>query len=136
MTARLSCPPGLPAIPASDLQGAGDIQRIIFSSENDDFRANVGCVNGNTSDVSIEIDMYSNDGEMLETKTLNLGPWSNGQITRIFRDYAPLNGYVDVFSNTEGAAFYWPHDPYNPYDVEKHKSARSAYVSLLNLDRI
>ncbi len=96
----------LPAIPSSDLQGAGEIQRIIFQSENDDFRANVGCVNGNPSDLIVTMELYDNEGNELEVKTLNLGPWSNGQVNRIFRDYAPLNGYVDVFSNTEGAAFY------------------------------
>jgi hypothetical protein len=33
----------------------------------------------------------------------------------------------------EGAVFRWPYDPYNPYDVEKHRSPRNMYVSLLTL---
>ena len=96
----------LPAVPSSNLIMASEKQRIIFQSENDDFRANVGCVNGNPSDLIVTMELFDNEGNELEVKTLNLGPWSNNQVTRIFRDYAPLNGYVDVFSNTEGAAFY------------------------------
>jgi hypothetical protein len=43
---------------------------------------------------------------------------------------------TDKFTLTfpaEGAVFHWPHDPYNPYDVEKHKSRRTGYTSLLTL---
>ncbi len=43
---------------------------------------------------------------MLETKNMDLGPWSNNQFNRIFRDYAPTNGYVDVTSTKAGAAYY------------------------------
>jgi len=96
----------LPAVPSDQLITGTDTQRIIFQSENDDFRANVGCVNGNPSDLIVTMELYDNEGNQLEVKTLDLGPWSNGQITRIFRDHAPLNGYVDVFSNTDGAAYY------------------------------
>jgi hypothetical protein len=37
---------------------------------------------------------------------MDLGPWSNNQINRIFRGYAPVNGYVDVSTQTVGAAFF------------------------------
>jgi formylglycine-generating enzyme required for sulfatase activity len=96
----------LPAVPSDDLIMSGETRRIIFMSENEDFRANVGCVNGTDSAVEILIDLFDAAGTPLETKTMNLGPWSNDQINRIFGFYEPVNGYVDVRSNTEGARYY------------------------------
>jgi hypothetical protein len=97
---------GLPGIPSDQLIGSGETRRIIFMSENDDIRANVGCVNGLNTPLRINIDMHDATGAMLETRTMDLAPWSNNQINRIFRTYAPVNGYVDVSTPTEDAAFY------------------------------
>jgi hypothetical protein len=97
---------GLPGIPSDQLIGFGQTKRIIFMSENDDIRANVGCVNGLATPLRINIDMYDATGAALETRTMDLGPWSNNQINRIFRNYAPVNGYVDVSTPTDGGAFY------------------------------
>jgi hypothetical protein len=97
---------GLPAIPSDQLTMFGETKRIIFMSENDDIRANVGCVNGLNTAVRINIAMYDGTGALLETRNMDLGPWSNNQINRIFRNYSPVNGYVDVSTPTEGGAFY------------------------------
>jgi formylglycine-generating enzyme required for sulfatase activity len=96
----------LPAVPEDDFIMAGETQRIIFMSENDDFRANLGCVNGTDMTVQIAIDLYDAAGTPLETKTMELRPWSNNQFNRILRDYQPVNGYVDVRSGTEGAKYF------------------------------
>jgi hypothetical protein len=42
-------------------------------------------------------------------------------------------GKFSIQFSAEGASFLWPHDPYNPYDMEKHKSGRDKYVSLLKI---
>ena len=97
---------GLPAIPSDQLTMFGETKRIIFMSENDDIRANVGCVNGLGTALRINIAMYGGDGTLLETRNMDLGPWSNNQINRIFRNYSPVNGYVDVSTPTDGGAFY------------------------------
>jgi len=97
---------GLPGIPSDQLIGFGQTKRIIFMSENDDIRANVGCVNGLDAPLRVNIDMYDASGTMLETRTMDLAPRSNNQINRIFRNYAPVNGYVDVSTPTEGGVFY------------------------------
>jgi hypothetical protein len=97
---------GLPAVPADQLIPSAQVKRIIFMSENDDTRANVGCVNGLDTPVHITLELYDGEGALLEVRNMNLGPWSNNQINRIFGDHAPVNGYVDVSSQTEGAAFY------------------------------
>jgi hypothetical protein len=96
----------LPAVPEDELMQTGDMRRIIFMSENSDFRANVGCVNGTDMTIQVLLDLYDAGGTMLETKTMSLDPWSNKQQNRIFRDYQPVNGYVDVRSETDGARYY------------------------------
>jgi hypothetical protein len=97
---------GLPAIRATEMIQGSEPQRIIFLSEDPDSRANVGCVNGRDTPVRITLELYDGAGTLLTVKTMNLGPWSNNQMNRIFGDYAPVNGCVDVSSQTAGAAFY------------------------------
>jgi len=96
----------VPGIPADMLLGEGDMGRIIFLSQDDALRANVGCVNGTAANVAISIRLYDADGTMLTTKGMNLSAYSNNQINKIFKDYAPVNGYVDVMSSTAGAAYF------------------------------
>jgi len=97
----------LPGIPADKMIASGVKKRIIFMNENDDVRANVGCQNGSEQTVRVFIELFNSAGESLETKTMDLAPWSNNQLTRVFRDYSPVEaGYVDVWTNTEGASIY------------------------------
>jgi PKD repeat protein len=96
----------IPGIPADNLIMQGETKRIIFMSENDDLRANLGCVNGVNDSVRIAVTMYDDTGAMLETKNMDLGPWSNNQFNRLFQNYSPTNGYVDVTSSKAGAAYY------------------------------
>jgi hypothetical protein len=96
----------LPAVPADELIPSGQTRRIIFFSENSGTRGNLGCVNGTGSEIDILIDLYDAGGTHLDATTLSLGAWGNDQINRIFRDHEPVNGYVDVLSNTPGASYY------------------------------
>jgi hypothetical protein len=93
-------------IPADRLLQTGDVGRIIFLSENDDMRSNIGCVNGTDTPITIDIAEYDATGTLLETRTMDLQPWSNKQINQILEDFAPVNGYVDVSSATPAAAFF------------------------------
>jgi hypothetical protein len=96
----------LPAVPEDELIQAGETRRIIFMSENSDFRANVGCTNGTDMQIRIELDLYDAAGTPLETRTMTLDPWSNKQLNRVFRAYQPVSGYIDVRSTTNGAKYY------------------------------
>ena len=97
----------LPGIPADRMIPTGVKKRIIFMSENEDFRANVGCQNGGEQAVRVFIELFNAEGESLETRTMDLAPWSNHQITRVFRNYSPITaGYVDVWTNTPDATIY------------------------------
>jgi hypothetical protein len=97
----------LPGIPADRMIASGVRKRIIFMNENDDVRANVGCQNGGGEQVTVNIELFSSAGESLETKIMDLAPYSNNQITRVFRNHSPISaGYVDVWTSTEGATIY------------------------------
>jgi hypothetical protein len=97
---------GLPAIRATEIIQGSEPQRIIFLSENEDSRANVGCVNGSSEPVTISIGLFDDAGTWLETRTMGLAPYSNNQINRIFEDYAPVNGYADVWADSDEALYY------------------------------
>jgi hypothetical protein len=96
----------LPGVYVDAMTPAGEKKRIIFMRENDEFRANLGCVNAVDTEVTVHIDLFDSDGAKLETKYMVLPPLSNKQANRIFRDYAPVKGYVDVWTNNPGASIY------------------------------
>jgi hypothetical protein len=96
----------VPGVHVSELIGQGEVGRIIFMTEGPEYRANLGCANGTDENLRIFIDLFDDAGTLLETKTLDLAPWSNNQLNRIFGDYASVRGYVDVRSDTPGAAYY------------------------------
>jgi hypothetical protein len=96
----------LPGIPADRMIPTGVTKRIVFLSENEDFRANLGCVNGVGTEVAVAIDLYDSEGVKLETKYMILPPYSNRQINGIFQDYAPVNGYVEFRTYTPDASIY------------------------------
>jgi len=93
-------------VPSSELITTDQVGRIIFMSEDPDFRANLGCANGVDDSVRISIDLYDDEGTLLETKTMDLGPWSNNQFKKIFEDYAPINGYANLRVREAGGSFY------------------------------
>ena len=97
---------GLPAIRATEMIQGSNPRHLIFLSEDDDSRANVGCVNGTAEPVVISLDVFDAEGTFLETRTMDLGPYSNNQINRVFRDYQPVNGYVDVWTDSDDALYY------------------------------
>ncbi len=96
----------LPGIHMDMMIPAGGRKRIVFMREDDDFRANLGCVNGVDAEVTVHIDLFDADGDPLATKHMVLPPFSNKQLNRIFQDYAPVRGYVDVWTYTPNASVY------------------------------
>ncbi len=98
---------GLPGIAQTDMTPAGVRQRILFMTENEGFRANLGCQNGTPAPLRVTAELFRADGTLLETRTIDLLPWSNLQVNRIFGPHSPVDaGFVDVWSTTSGAAFY------------------------------
>jgi hypothetical protein len=96
----------IPGVPEKMMIRQAERLRILFMSEDDELRANVGCQNGTAANLRIMIELFDASGESYGLETLDLPPYSNNQINRIFRDWAPISGYVDVWSTTSRASFY------------------------------
>jgi hypothetical protein len=75
-------------------------------NENEEVRANVGCISDHFTEVGINMQLFSSDGTLLENTHMTLPPWSNDQINRIFRNHAPVEGFVDLWTDTPYARIY------------------------------
>ncbi len=96
----------IPGYAASDLIPANMRQRILFFVENDDFRTNLGLMNGTGAAIRIQWERFTADGTSVETGFSDLPPWGNIQLNSVFSDEKPVNGgYVDVWTETTGGAF-------------------------------
>ena len=96
----------MPAIDPDDYIHYGERKRILFATENDDMRTNVGCVNGSGTVVGIKLELFDMEGNALATEMMILPPWGNDQLNRIFEEFAPISGYVDVSTPVQNRAFY------------------------------
>ncbi len=95
----------MPGVPTDDFIRSGDRRRILFGTENADMRTNLGCQAGSDG-VAVRMELFDMEGSSLATETVVLRPWGNDQINRIFEDFAPITGYVDVWTPMSGGAFY------------------------------
>lgn len=96
----------LPVIPAGELIPADSRKRILFFTENEAYRSNIGILNGTGSPMTIMWERYTADGTLVEEASAELPPWGNVQLNRVFQGEAPVvGGYIDVWTETEGAAF-------------------------------
>lgn len=96
----------IPLVSVKEMIVANERRRILFMSENDDFRSNLGCQNGTATNLRVTIEPFDASGVSLGLTTMDLPPYSNSQINRILRDWAPIIGYVDVWSTTPEAKFF------------------------------
>ena len=96
----------LPGIAADDLIPSGEMKRILFFTENQEYRSNIGILNGTGSSMTIKWRRYTADGMMVDEAMADLPPWGNVQLNRVFSAEAPVaGGYIDVWTETDGAAF-------------------------------
>lgn len=96
---------GVPAIPAGEMIGSGEHRRITFLCEDINQRANVSCVNATDRTIRVGISIHDASGTELGVRTMPLGPYANDQINRVLQPWQPVRGYVDVWSDTDGALF-------------------------------
>lgn len=96
----------MPSISESEMIGPNERRRIVFASEDGHFRTNVGCQNASRRTVVINFELFDQHGSSLATEMMVLGPWANDQINRVFSDYRPMHGVVDVWSAVSSASFY------------------------------
>jgi predicted GH43/DUF377 family glycosyl hydrolase len=95
----------MPGVPTDDFIRYGDRRRILFGTENVDMRTNVGC-QAASDGVAVRMELFDMEGTSLASETLVLRPWGNDQVNRIFEDFTPITGYVDVWTPMSGGAFY------------------------------
>lgn len=80
--------------------------RILFFTENGDFRSNLGLANGSGDPITIMWERFGPDGTSVDTGMMDLPPWGNTQLNRVFSDLSPVEAaYVDVWTETPGGAF-------------------------------
>ena len=95
----------IPAVARDGFIQSGERRRILFASENDELRFNIGCQNGSGELTAVSVELFDGEGTSLERATMVLPAWGNDQLNRIFEDYAPVNGYVDVWTVQSGRSF-------------------------------
>ena len=96
----------MPGIPPSEMIGHGERRRILFGTEDADMRTNIGCQNGIGATTVVMFELFDEDGVVLESSHMLLDPWSNQQLNRIFDDYRPVLGYVEVWTPVPSGLFY------------------------------
>ncbi len=96
----------MPAIEPDDFIMYGERKRILFGTENADMRTNVGCQSGIAGNSMVGYELFDMEGNSLDTGRLILHGWGNDQINRIFEDFAPVSGYVEVWTLLPTASFY------------------------------
>lgn len=95
----------LPAVRGTEMIVGTSSRRIIFLSENAEYRSNIGCVNGTGQPVRVFIGVSNNEGSPFDVETMDLGPYGNDQVNRVLADWAPVSGYVDVWADREDALY-------------------------------
>ncbi len=94
------------AVGAHEMIPGGESRRIILASENEQYRTNVGCQNGSDGSTVVNLELFDADGTSLANDIMILRPWSNDQANRLFEDFQPVNGYVDVSTGVVTMSFY------------------------------
>lgn len=89
-----------------DLIPAGQRRRVLFMTENDDFRSNLGFQNGTDRPLTVSWERFRADGTVVNSGETRLPPWGNTQWNRVFNDEKPIEAaYVDVWTDTGGGLF-------------------------------
>lgn len=95
----------IPAVAINDFIQPNERRRILFADENDDLQFNVGCQNGSDQPIVIILDLFDQEGSLLDRKRMSLQAWGNNQRDRVFKDFMPVSGYVDVWTRYTGGSF-------------------------------
>ncbi len=99
-------------IPAHSMLRAiryGEMGRLTGLSESgntsDGFRTNIGFANASGAMVTVDVMLYSSDGELVDSIQLTLGAYEQRQLNRVFPEATEV-GYALLSTSTPGGAFY------------------------------
>lgn len=96
----------MPTVTEDGFIETGERKRILFGTESDSMRTNIGCQNMNSHMTIVRFELLAADGSSLGVDYLTLQPWGNEQINRVFGGHAPVTGAVDVWVHLDGRAYY------------------------------
>ena len=96
----------MPAVALDQFIQHGETWRILFASEHDELRTNVGCQNGTDATTIVNLDLFDDQGTSLGRERMMLKAFGNDQINRVFDGFQPVNGYVDVSVALAGNEVY------------------------------
>ena len=93
----------VPGIAESDLVQGSIRKRLLYFTEDGDFRSNIAFQNGIGSNLRVKWERYLADGTMVESGTTDLAPYSNKQLNAVYKNEAPIEAaYMDVWTTTPG----------------------------------
>lgn len=96
----------LDGIRTFDCTGQNERRQLLFATEHADMRFNVGCFNASDQPARVAFELHRSDGTVLGTESLDLPPWGNDQLNRIFGPYQPVTGYVYYWSDLPTGSVY------------------------------
>lgn len=97
---------GIPGFAANQLILANTMKRLMFFTENQAFRSNVGLLNGVGAPITVKWKRFRATGQMIDEGSADLPAWGTAQINKVFAAEAPVEAaYIDVWTETAGGAF-------------------------------
>jgi photosystem II stability/assembly factor-like uncharacterized protein len=96
----------IPGYHTSRLNSGPGPVRILFMTENGEYRSNLGIMNATDAENHITYELFDAHGVSLGTGDVTLQAWGNTQVNRVLGEGANVDAaYIDVWSETEGGLF-------------------------------
>ena len=92
----------IPATPELHGFGMGEDAYIIHAVEDDSERTNLLCLNTTVTPITVSYELRNGGGAILDTRSMVLPPRSNAQHSGVFAGYAPVAGYLRLWTDTPG----------------------------------
>ncbi len=83
-------------MPEREVIPAGERRFLLFATEDDRYRTNIGCINTGYSGALVTAELFDDQGTSLQTVPMILRPWVSDQLNRPFADFGPVRGSVEV----------------------------------------
>lgn len=97
---------GVPGLSAAQLIPANTKKRLLFFTQNADYRSNIGLLNGTGSPIVVMWERFTADGMKVDEGSAELPAWGNAQLNQVFSGEAPTAAaYIDVWTETPNGAF-------------------------------
>ena len=96
----------MPAVAPGEMMATGERKRILFASENAEMRTNIGCQSASDGTTVVNVELFDSEGTSLERTMMILPAFGNDQLNRPFEDYAPVDGYVEVWTDVPNRQIY------------------------------